>query len=196
MFWVTVAGVIVVFAYTAVAYWQAKVASNQLTLAYPPKLLVTNVAISNKGKVGQPVSLVAGSEIEGVAYTVNTGSEVTTFTWIKCVTYWKAGPLPMYRPYDTPDPLVTSTKSCFPFEKIDGSKPSPITMDPGEFGEWKFETTVPIDYTDAMRLYVMGYIVHHDRLAVRHLTLFARMYDPAEHRFLAVEKNTDYEAFE
>jgi hypothetical protein len=163
----------------------------QLTLQYPPIIRTTNVAISPKGQMGRSVILKPGSELEGIAWIVNTGSEITNITGLKCVTYWKAGTLPMYRPIDRPDKF---TKQCQAFTP-EGWKRRGV-MKPGAIAHWDYETIVPNEYTSAMFFYVMGSVLHFDRLGVRHLTLFARKYEPVEERFIAVENNRDYEGYE
>jgi hypothetical protein len=171
--------------------WQAWIADDQLTLQYPPIIRTTNVAISPKGQIGRSVILKPGSELEGSAWIVNTGSEITNITGLKCVTYWKAGTLPMYRPIDRPDKF---TKQCQTFTP-EGWKRRGV-MNPGAIAHWDYETIVPNEYTSAMFFYVMGSVLHFDRLGVRHLTLFARKYEPVEERFIAVENNRDYEGYE
>jgi hypothetical protein len=42
----------------------------------------------------------------------------------------------------------------------------------------------------------LGNIQYFDRLKVRHMTLFARRYDPGKGRFVPIEENHDYEGFE
>ena len=180
--------------------YQSKIIRNQLTLAYPPKLLVTNVAIwPATGKPGDPVNLLPKAAIKGKAWLVNVGAESTALGKENppfdsapiCVTFWGVGPLPMVRPYDAPTP---NTKPCDFLQLGDGQR---ITvLRPGEFGYWTFEAVAPDNYTPAMNFYVLGYVIHHDQLGVRHLTLFARRYDPSERRFKAVEDNHDYEGYE
>jgi hypothetical protein len=205
--WVSLATLIAVAIYTAITFYilrnserQAQTISNQLVLASPPKLLVTNVAIwPATGKPGDPVDLVPKAAIKGKAWLVNVGAEPTTLGIFNppfdstpvCVTFWNVGPLPMARPYDVPLP---NTKPCNFLQLDDGKQIT--SLRPGEFGYWPFEVAVPDGYTSAMDFYVLGYVIHHDRLGVRHLTLFARKYDLGERRFKAVEGNHDYEGYE
>ena len=164
--------------------------AKQLMHAYPPKLLINNVAIWPKGAYGEFVDLPKIKEIEGQAWAVNVGSEVTNLTQIICVVYWRDGPLPMLRPYDS-----LSRNDCAPLKRP-GEKETVKTMDPGAIASWKFDTVVPADFTPTMHLYVMGYIIHHDNLDVRHATVFARWYDPSARRFITVKDNPDYEGIE
>ena len=170
----------------------ANLARNQLILAYPPKLLITNVAIWPKNRREEQISLKPGQEIEGTAWVVNTGSDIATLKNVKCVTYWRTGNLPMLRPYDAPD---GHTADCAPLKKPPDWNEATI-LQTGEIARWQLSAKVPQDYTDRMFFYVLGAVEHVDQLKVRHLTVFARKYIPGDGRFVAVENNHDYEGYE
>jgi hypothetical protein len=171
----------------------AEANSRQLILAYPPKLLVTNVFVFPKGERGKtPTDLEPGQSLEGGAWVVNVGSDTAIIRQAKCVTYWRVGNLPMLRPYNWPD-----ERTCECGTLIGRPSNTPAKrLKSGEMAAWEFVGRVPDDYTDAMSFYVMGFIEHRDTLNVRHLTLFARRYDAREGRFVACENNHDYEGHE
>jgi hypothetical protein len=179
---------------------QGKLLRRQITLAHPPKLLVTNVAISPRGgPLGQPVTFSPGDEIEGTAWVVNAGSDDAIISEWTCVTYWGQEPLPMYRPYHLD--YGWRTRDSGPLEvfkkNADGTPTYEKTrkLSNGQFARWELTATVPSNADDE-DLFIMGYLIHHDSLEVRHATLFARRYDRKLRRFVAIKDNLDYENFE
>jgi hypothetical protein len=197
---ITGIGVAIYTALTAViviaSIYSAKQSKDQLILTFPPKVLVTNVAVyPTKGKRGDPVNLSPGMEISGNAWIVNTGPGWTNLAANKfggvpiCMIYWRIGPLPMYRPYDVPD---ARAKNC---GSLQYSEKAVTALQSGDIAYWAFETVAPDDYSPEMILWILGNIWHYDRADVRHLTLFARYYDLTERRFKAAT-NTDYENIE
>jgi hypothetical protein len=170
----------------------AEASRDQLTLSYPPQLRITNVVIFKKGRTkGEIPEIVPASEIDGVAYAVNTRREHAIVKSVICATHWQRGKLPMWRPYN-------DLKMSGGDPQIGGNCAAmfPPKVATGQFVEWRYSTKVPKDYTPDMFLYVMGNIEFYDRLGTRHITLFARKYDPGLSRFVAEKDNPDYESVE
>jgi len=173
MFWVTLAGVVVVALYTTVAAWQAELTRNQISLGYPARLRIMDVWIL-------PNDFALSKELRASASVINTGRETATITDTWCLPYWETGKPPMIRPYLDPahknlcgdltaGPGVTDTK----------------VLDPGRNDLWNFTIKVPDKYA-AIDLYILGAVAYSDRLTERRWVLFGRRYDRTERRFIAV----------
>ena len=182
---------------------QGEAARDQLSLAYPPRVIVTSLQIWEEGdKARGAPDLKPGMKIKGVANAVNIGREGTRIERSECFTRWyPVGILPMKKPhyYEGPGRNPLKGGSWRPDE--DGTDMLYATEvltepKPGEIGQWVFNETVPQSYDPLRhRLYVIGQVIHFDRLGTRRATFFCREYDPAKQTFIPV-KNTDYESEE
>lgn len=163
----------------------ADTARNQLALAYPARLRVTNISMSPKEKIGKAPVLEPGKILEGIVPITNFGREYAVIYDAVCMAYWLKGPLPMNRPYFD----KSAGGYCTGLEALIGKGDK---MEPGDISIWKFETTVPPEYEPAMSFYVIGFIRYHDRLTPHRFMIFGRKYLPSEDRFVVVD-NPDYE---
>jgi hypothetical protein len=194
MFWVNFAGFVAVVLYTSVAAWQACLLNQQIALDHPPTFRMANFVIyPHGGKKWQAVHLKPGTVIDGEAQFTELGIGPATIYYAPiCMVYWQLGRnLPMERPYlsDAPDPK----QWCGQAQMVEPHHGLAIkdksVMHPGNFGEWKFTTTVP--RTNAT-LYVLGFIKFKDQWSPVRYSLFARRYDPSRGRFVTVD-SPDYE---
>jgi hypothetical protein len=164
---------------------------NQLSLSFPPKLLIKQLTISTKdGDVREPPKMQPGEKISGVAWVINAGREKTDILDTACVAYWRKGQLPMVRPYDRPQGPVTNCETLKIWD-TETTAPEARELSPGIWAKWQFETTLPADAKNVF-LYLLGHIVYTDRLNTWRVVRFARKYDVSERRFIPV-KNDDYE---
>lgn len=189
-----------VWAYTSLTYCQMQSTRDQLTLAFPPKLSVNSIHIWEKGK-GSPQNprntsppLVPGTEIEGAVLAVNYGREVATIAWSDCRAFW-LDHLQMTNPlWGHPKPNEIRRFSGDPPYDLDQSIDRQNEMRPGDIERWAFDTKVPNDVV-GKELFVIGYVVYHDRLGTRRGVYFARKYDPGRSEFYPVD-DKNYENIE
>jgi hypothetical protein len=90
----------------AISHYRFQTAQDQLTLQFPPKVIVKNVAIWPSGEaIRQPVNFESmcedkRCEIEGEAWLVNLGREsISIMPEHQCMTCWGTDTLPMVPPY-------------------------------------------------------------------------------------------------
>jgi hypothetical protein len=123
----------------------------QLMLAFPPRLIVTNFVIWQKDHRPDPPLMNVGEEIEGYVWVASAGRDIATITEAFCRPFWIKGLLPMYRPYndmihnDIPTP---------------GTNSKPNVFEPGDLAHWSISTTVPPDYSNDMSLYILGLVFY------------------------------------
>jgi hypothetical protein len=161
---------------------------DQLTLAHPPRLIVTNFVIWQKNHPHHaPPLMRAGEEIEGYVWIASDGRDTATIVETLCRPFWIKGLLPMYRPYND------MVHSDIP---IPETNRNPTVFKPGDLAYWPISTTVPEDYSDNMSLYILGLVFYRDRLNTRRGMVFARKYDITERRFVRATDNPDYESEE
>lgn len=181
---------------------QAKAIRDQLTLAYPPKIIVTQVHIWPKSDKNWPQNpdnefptLKPGEQLEGAAFAVNGGREAAKIVssyimvvWAKGLTMndpaWGKGDIDPNGPHSA-RPFYWGVRGL-PFRPV----PTPNNIGPGDSIRWAFETVVP--EAPSGDLYVIGSIKTEDRLCTPHGTFFARKYNPSTRRFEAVN-DKEYE---
>jgi hypothetical protein len=171
-------------------YWnQASVMRDQLTLAYPPRLVVSHIAIYKNGDKRQPPLFAAQEVIEGTVWIVNVGPEIGAIYKVECFPYWGSGPLPSWPVYYDYHPAI-----CRNMVIQDGVSLQPAkdqnTMRPGNVGVLEFSTIMPSGGHDDF--YILGYVVYQDRLATRRALFFGRKYDRTKGYFVKVD-NPGYE---
>jgi hypothetical protein len=85
---------LVVLAYTTVAYWQWNATRDQLTLAYPPKIKISTIHIWDKGigsilKPDNPqTTFIPGTTIEWSVFALNYGRESASLVVTFCELSW------------------------------------------------------------------------------------------------------------
>jgi hypothetical protein len=181
---------------------QSKSFRDQLTLAYPPKLVAAEFHMWKKGE-GNPEnpnnkipSLTPGTENEGTIYVVNTGREVATILDSDLVATWRTLPLNMFNPaweeqHSNRLSLYEKKPPRFDLKVT----PKQFDLSPGEAARWVFGKIVPNG--EMGTFYVIGRVTYQDRLGTRHDLAFARKYDPANGRFVKLtseETSIDYES--
>ena len=171
--------------------YQVQAATEESRLAHPARFRVVNVAIGPELYHEFDGNFKPRMRLVGEAAVINFGHTASTVTGAMCGVYWHEGPLPTLRPYFYDK---SAFKDCTPAvnEPADVQVGGNVIFKPGNVGFWKFETSVPQNYKSAMKLYFMGYITNHDDSKADHFMLFARMWDPKQHRFVPVD-NPDYE---
>jgi hypothetical protein len=165
---------------------------DQLTLTFPPKLIVNSIHIWEKGK-GSPQNpknvapqFIPGTKIDGAVMAANSGREVATIVGSDCGAFW-LDHLRMTNPQwgnRHPNEIGLIEPGKPPYDlipSIDGQN----EMKPGDIERWGFETTVPNDVI-GKELYVIGWVVYNDRLKTRRGVFFARKYDPSREVFSPV----------
>ncbi|MEN2787572.1 hypothetical protein ACFOKI_02870 [Sphingomonas qilianensis] len=164
-----------------------KHARNANELQKKPRIIITNVAVWQKGDLNfSPPTMRAGELIEISAYVVNEGSGRATIpdSYSHCQVYWRRGPLPMIRPYQ-PDqvrvPLPGNGK---------GNGTGKVVLPSGGTENW----TLIDEVVKNKSLYVMGFVFYYDDFDHRYTKHFCRVYNPKAQRFEAVTGYLDYEA--
>jgi hypothetical protein len=164
-------------------------------------LLVNQVLIEVDGK-DEVASFAPGAIVTGIVGAVNMGRGPLEIVYSLCMPYWRAGKLPMKRPYQGTDVRRLNLATAIPRTRLRDGRRETISLAPncqmqsGDVLQWEFETAVPADYTPDMNLYVLGLVIYLDQLRTRRATLFTRRYDFRKGRFLPVKNNPIYEGEE
>jgi hypothetical protein len=185
---------IAVVIYTGIQCYQTsliragnKISRDQLTLAYPPRLFLSQTAIYKKENPQQLPEFTAQEMIEGTAWIVNTGREIAVINKIECMPHWMSGPLPLFPVY-----YERHVEKCKAMVISDGvtlnARSDQSFMRPGDVGVVEFSTIMPQAVKEAV-FYLLGYVVYQDRLdpPTRRALFFGRKYDRSKNYFVKVE---------
>jgi hypothetical protein len=180
---------------------------DQTTRTFPPRILITGVAIwprsaadeKSRTKRSEEIPILEKHEpLSAEVWLVNTGREIATVKERVCRWYWRTGPLPMVRPLDPTADSPCGEMALHTTEKDDPGtstiRGQDIIMQPGDIYSWRFE--IPSRSVESEELYILGYIVYRDHLGTRLATQFARRYDRNKGQFVAVKHYPQYEGEE
>lgn len=174
----------------------ARLSREESISARPARVRVTQV---NAWKTGSPKDvapeLTTGERITAQVFFIVSGTTAIIVDAV-CMHAWLSTPLPMHRPYDDIyDAEDSATGAPARLAKIirppiDGPG---LEFKPGQVGRWELELDVPTQPEAGKALYLLGHVYYMDELSNSRFTTYARRYDVAGRRFVAVENYPEYE---
>ena len=165
-----------------------KAATNQLILAFPPRIRlgIHHIWIKGTCELIAPKEFFAGDHVEGRVYVVSNGRGDAIIEASHCALRWYTGNLPMRPYYNFPEYRKDWDEFFLPYPN--NGRPR-THVRPGGSRERMLKATVPEDYSSRYNLYLIGTIRYGDSLGEsgKHRELrFCRRYDLRAQRFVAV----------